>query len=53
MNRQAFLDACDKIVGNKRDKKGIGTLSEKTMHAVLKEYYQPYSDSQEVKKLCR
>ncbi len=49
MNRQAFLEACDRVVGNKRDKKGIGTLSEKTMHAVLKEYYQPYSDSQEVK----
>lgn len=49
MNRQAFLDACDRIVGNRRDKKGIGTLSEKTMHAVLKEYYQPFSDSQEVK----
>lgn len=49
MNRQAFLDACDRIVGNRRNKKGIGTLSEKTMHAVLKEYYQPFSDSQEVK----
>ncbi len=49
MNRQAFLNACDKIVGNKRDRKGIGTLSEKTMHAVLKEYYQPFSDSQEVR----
>lgn len=49
MDRQAFLDACDRIVGNRRNKKGIGTLSEKTMHAVLKEYYQPFSDSQEVK----
>lgn len=49
MDRQAFLNACSRIVGNKRDKKGIGTLSEKTMHAVLKEYYQPFSDSQEVK----
>ncbi len=49
MNRQAFLDACDRVVGNKRDRKGIGTLSEKTMHAVLKEYYQPFPDSQEVK----
>ena len=49
MDRQAFLLACDKIVGNKRDLKGIGTLGEKTMHAVLKEYYQPYSESQEVK----
>lgn len=49
MDRQRFLDACDKIVGNKRDKNGIGTLSEKTMHAVLKEYYDCNPENHETK----
>lgn len=49
MSTADFLKARDKIVNKFREKKGIGTLSEKTLHAVLKEYYEPDSDSQEVK----
>lgn len=49
MSTADFLKARDKIVNKSREKKGIGTLSEKTLHAVLKEYYEPDSDSQEVK----
>ncbi len=49
MSAAGFLKARDKIVNKFREKKGIGTLSEKTLHAVLKEYYEPDADSQEVK----
>lgn len=44
-----FQQACDKVIDRQRDKKGIGTLGEKTLHAVLKEYYEPDADSQEVR----
>ena len=44
-----FLKARDKILGSSRYRKGIGTLGEKTLHAVLKEFYEPDADSQEVK----
>ena len=36
-----FGQAREKIVGKARERNGIGTLSEKTVHAVLKEYYAP------------
>ena len=47
--RKRFESARDKIVGQKREKNGIGTLSEKTMHAVLKNFYEPDVEKQEVK----
>ena len=31
------------------EKNGIGTLGEKTLHAVLKYYFEPYEDNQEIK----
>lgn len=37
-----------KIIGNAHNTNGIGTLSEKTMHGVLKYYYEPDIDYQEV-----
>ena len=36
-----FEAAREKIIGKDRERAGIGTLSEKTVHAVLKHYYAP------------
>lgn len=44
-----FSEALAKIYDNGRDKNGIGTLSEKNLHAVLKAYYEPFSDCHEIK----
>lgn len=49
MSESDFLRAVEKITECRRESKGIGTLGEKTLHAVLKEYYEPDGDSQEVK----
>lgn len=43
-----FEAARDKIIGKNRARQGIGTLSEKTMHAVLKNYYAPDEDMHEI-----
>ena len=40
MNRERFQAACD-MVAQSRVQCGIGTLGEKTLHAVLKHYYEP------------
>ena len=45
---EAFVNAKDKIIGKAHNNKGIGTLSEKTLHAVLKLYYEPDEDKHEV-----
>lgn len=46
---QARFDAArEKIIGKNRERQGIGTLSEKTMHAVLKNYYAPDEDMHEI-----
>lgn len=45
---EAFVNAKDKIIGRAHNNKGIGTLSEKTLHAVLKLYYEPDEDKHEV-----
>ena len=37
------------MVGNSRQQNGIGTLKERTLHAVLKRYYEPDESSHEVK----
>lgn len=44
-----FKQACDKIIGIQRERNGIGTLSEKTVHAVLKNFYEPETENQEIK----
>ena len=49
MDKQLFYDACEKIIGKARSDKGIGTLGEKTLHAVLKNYYEPHEDNHEIK----
>lgn len=43
-----FEEVKKRVLGSERGKKGIGTLSEKTVHAVLKQYYQPDPALQEV-----
>ena len=49
MDRERFLAAVDKCCGGLRDTKGIGTLGERSVHAVLKAYYDPQSDNTEIK----
>lgn len=48
LDQYAFQAAKDKIIGVDRQRLGIGTLSEKTVHAILKNYYQPDEDHQEI-----
>lgn len=43
-----FRAAKDKIIGKNRERNGIGTLSEKTVHAVVKNFYAPDEDMQEI-----
>lgn len=48
MDKTIFNHAVDKIVRNERERYGIGTLSEKTLHAVVKNYMEPNEDYHEV-----
>ena len=41
MDQALFEEACEKIIGKSQGQNGIGTLGEKTVHAVLKYYYAP------------
>lgn len=47
-HKQRFEEAKNKIIGIDRQRLGIGTLSEKTVHAILKNYYEPDEDKQEI-----
>lgn len=44
----AFEIAKKKIIGVDRQRLGIGTYGEKTVHAILKNYYEPDEDKQEI-----
>ena len=48
MDEKRFAEAKNKIVGEKRIRQGIGTMREKTVHAVLKNYYAPDQDMHEI-----
>ncbi len=48
MDKDAFELAKRKVLREEREGMGIGTLSEKTLHAVLKLYYCPDRDMHEV-----
>lgn len=48
MDRQRFSEACKLIIGKDRSANGIGTLGEKTLHSVLKNYFQPDPSKQEI-----
>ena len=43
-----FHRACAKIIHQERTRSGIGTLQEKTVHAVLKNFYEPDPLHQEI-----
>lgn len=43
-----FEEVKNKIIGEDRQRLGIGTISEKTVHAVLKNYYEADEDRQEI-----
>lgn len=56
MNIELFNDTCEQIIHTAIDKDGviggpsqIGTLSEKTVHAVVKNYIEPDSSNHEIK----
>lgn len=48
MNANLFEEARNRIIGVNRDRIGIGTLQEKTVHAVLKHYYAPDEETHEI-----
>lgn len=48
IDQMRFDAAKEKIIGKNRERIGIGTLSEKTVHAVLKHYYAPDEDMHEI-----
>lgn len=41
IDKELFLNACDYVRGLQKGAMGIGTLSEKTIHAIMKYYYAP------------
>lgn len=48
IDEQAFEQARERIVGRLHNDKGIGTLREKSVHGILKFYYEPDEDCHEV-----
>lgn len=48
IDEKRFERAKNRIIGIDRERRGIGTLSEKTVHAVLKHYYAPDEDMHEI-----
>lgn len=48
IDETAFEEVKKRIIGVDRQRLGIGTLSEKTVHAILKNYYEPDEDKQEI-----
>lgn len=47
--QKQFLEACDKIIDKDRERSKIGTLSEKTVHAVMKNFLEPDESYHEIK----
>jgi len=48
LDQERWQWAKDKVIGVDRPRQQIGTLSEKTVHAVVKNYYEPDEDHQEI-----
>lgn len=48
-DKEEFHKSCKKVLENERVRLGIGTLSEKTVHAVLKRYLVPDENCHEIK----
>lgn len=50
IRQERFAEACQNVIEERRQGAGgIGTLGEKTLHAVLKWYMEPYGDNHEIK----
>ena len=49
MDKRCFDAACDAVIRREKIRNGIGTLGEKTLHAVLKNYYEPHQENHEVR----
>lgn len=49
IDKKRFKEALNKVIGVEKKLNGIGTLKEKTVHSVMKYYYEPDSDFHEVK----
>lgn len=49
MDKLRFLDLCELSAETDPVRDGIGTLGEKTLHAVLKAYFEPASQNREIK----
>lgn len=49
MDKQKFAEVCGRIINVQREKNGIGTLGEKTLHAILKEYFEPCRGNHEIR----
>ncbi len=49
MNSLLFDDACDSVIHSVKSEQGIGTMQEKTIHAVLKLYLSPETRFHEVR----
>ena len=48
IQQERFLKAKEAVLSAERHNKGIGTLSEKTVHSVLKKFFEPEEDNHEV-----
>lgn len=49
LSERRFRDACRLVCGVERERSGIGTLGEKTLHAALKHFIEPDESLHEVK----
>jgi len=49
MDKERFLELCVRFTGAEREREGIGTLAEKTLHLILKHYFEPNDELHEVK----
>lgn len=47
-DKKRFQEVKERVLGNERLRNSIGTLSEKTTHMILKNYYEPDIDKQEI-----
>lgn len=49
MDKERFYNALQTVTSGEHVRAGIGTYGEKTVHAVLKNYFEPFSDGHEQK----
>lgn len=49
MDKQLFDQVCDDVIGKIQTRNGIGTLAEKTVHSVIKNYLAPNQINHEIK----